>query len=1019
MLQFKLFMSRFSLWIGVFVLVCNLFPEEKTEFDSGYLKSLKWREIGPACTGGRIADIEAADENPHIIFVGAATGGIFKSKNNGVTWRPVFDAPGRSLSIGDIDIAPSDSKIIWVGTGESNSESEPASVGSGVYKSIDCGETWKYMGLKETYHIGRVAVHPKNTDIVFVAALGHTWGPNPERGLYRTRDGGISWQKVLYINPDVGVVDVAIEPDGHVLYAATYQRRRHAWGHLRGGPESGLYRSMDGGNTWEKLRKGLPEGKTGRIGIDISRSHPHIVYAVIENKDGGIFRSEDRGLSWTRVNKMNASTYWYGRVHIDPCNPDKIWVMGTNLSVSIDGGKTVTHEGSAKDIHVDHHTIWIDHKNTKHVILGNDGGLYISYDGGKSWGFIDNLPITQCYAIAVDYRNPYFVYCGLQDNGRWGIPSRTYSGLGILNSDAVYVGWGDGFCVAIDPEDHSVVFSESQHGVLTYWNLNTMEQKSIKPAPEDPEEKYRFNWRTPLVLSPHDSNILYFGGNKLFMTKDRGHKWEEISPDLTKNLDTKKRTIMGLKFTPKTFSTITAISESPVKAGLIYVGTDDGNVKFTSNHGNTWQNLTQRFEIPAERWVCDVQASRHSAGRAYAAFSGHMYDDYTPYIFKTEDFGRSWKNITGNMPVKAVVKAVAEHPCNPDLLFAGTHLGLFISIDGGENWVLSGGDLPPVAVNDIIVHRRDNDLILGTYGRGIYILDDIAMLEHLNQSVLSSPVYLFPPKNAVQFHATSRVVTLGEAKFSGQNPEYGALITYYLKDSPKGKNDKQLPVDELKVKIEILDKDENVVCVLDGPAEKGVNRVNWGLCYDTDTGPFVLPEEYTVKLIACDQESVQILKVRMDPRVKASRKELQERLDVGLVLVEIQHVQKLAQKIIKELEDEMKDINKLISQQDGVPVELSSRVKAISDKLSDVKKTFEPDRGSSASGFINQLRRSSTEPTLVQKRTVVSIFNKTNVNIEKLNSLLIQEIPGLQKELNSKGIRTALPKPIKLLKRKD
>lgn len=1060
----RFFSCSFFLLVTISISVYPLVAADSSNFNSDIFKHIKWREIGPANFGGRISDIEAVPENPKIIFVASASGGIFKSVNNGVTWKPVFDEEGTSLSIGDIAIAPSDPNIIWAGTGEPNNR-QSSSWGDGVYKSIDGGETWKYMGLKETYYIGRIVIHPRNPDFVYVAALGHLWGPNPERGLYRTKDGGKTWEKILFINKDTGAVDVAIERNGRVLYAAAYQRRRRAWGFVGGGPYSGLYRSMDGGDTWEKLSKGLPEGDTGRIGIDISKSHPNIVYAIVQNKNGGLFRSEDRGQTWTRMNKLNPRPSYYSQIRIDPLNPNKVWMLGSRLSVSIDGGKTFSvaaveirrsdrDKKAAENVHVDHHALWIDPKDPAHLLLGNDGGFYISYDGSKNYNFIDNLPIAQYYAIGIDNRDPYWIYGGTQDNGTWGIPSRTYSNrLGIRNSDVVNIADGDGFYVAVDPEDNTAIYAETQNGGLLFVDLETKEEKSLQPVPEDPKEEYRFNWNSPLILSPHNSNILYYGGNKLFKSVDRGHSWEEISTDLTLNQDWKKIPIMGVIRNENTlsrddgvahFGTTTTLCESPVQPGLIYVGTDDGNVQMTQDGGKSWQNLTEKFRLPGPRWVSRVLASHHGAGTAYVSFDGHQDDDFKPYIFKTTDFAKTWRNISGDMPDGMVVNALAEHPRNPNLLLAGTEFGLFISIDGGKKWVLAGGNLPRAPVDDIIINARDNDIILGTHGRGIVILDDIVMLEQLDSKVLDSEVYLFLPRKTTQYHDIKEVATdQGASEFSGANPDYGALITYSLKNDPppmeekptyekksdkaeKEKKDDSKPM----VKIVILDKEQNVVRELEGPDRKGFNRINWDLRYPLSfepraedeglfrrqKGPFALPGEYTIKLIARKQELIQKLQVRVDPRAKTTPEGLQARFEASMKVMEMQRTFVEAQTAIEEMDKEMKRIKEMVKDLEKVPEEIGDKIKNISEKLDKIKDFLKRGRRGPRSeiwSLARQLQASSSAPTQSQLRKMQHLMTKVIEIVEKVNVLLTQEFPELQTQLDKSGIRPVIPKPIK------
>lgn len=1055
----------FFISITLSISISSVVAGDSSEFNSDLFKHVKWRQIGPANFGGRIDDIEAVPDNPKIIFIAAASGGIFKTVNNGVTWKPVFDEEGTSLSIGDLAIAPSDSNIIWAGTGEPNNR-QSSSWGDGVYKSVDGGETWQYMGLKETHHIGRIVIHPQNPDIVYVAAMGHLWGPNPERGLYRTKDGGKNWENVLFINNDTGVVEVAMESNGRVIYAGAYQRRRRAWGFVGGGPHSGLYRSMDRGDTWDKLSKGLPQGDTGRIGVDISQSHPHIVYAIVQNKDGGVFRSEDRGQSWAKMSSINPRPSYYSQIRVDPINPNKVWVLGSPLSVSIDEGKEFTiaaveirrsaaQQKAAENVHVDHHALWIDPNDPDHLLLGNDGGLYISYDNSKHWDFIDNLPLAQYYAIGVDNRDPYWIYGGTQDNGTWGIPCRTYSSrLGIRNSDVVNIANGDGFYAAIDPKDYKVVYAETQGGRLLFVDLETKEEKSLQPVPEGSEEEYRFNWNSPLMLSPHDSDILYFGGNRLFKTSDRGHSWEVISPDLTQDQDWKKIPIMGIVRDDNTlsrddgvssFGTITTISESPLQAGLIYVGTDDGNVQMTQDGGKTWQNLTEKFRLPGARWVSRVLASFHGAGTAYVCFDGHQDDDFKPYIFQTTDFGKTWKSISEGMPDGMAVNVLAEHPRNADLLLAGTEFGLFITIDEGKSWILAGESLPRVPVDDIVIQARENDIVLGTHGRSIIILDDISMLETLNEKVLDSEAHLFPPRDAIQFHDRMEVATdQGAREFSGKNPDYGALITYYLKSDPppqekvstKGEEDEEeskKQEEKPKVKIVILDKEEKVVREMQGPDRKGFHRINWdlhhslsftpreagGAVFARQTGPFVLPGEYTVKLMARDMELVQKVQVKIDPLAKTNPEALQARLEASMEVMEMERVSREAQKTVDEMKKEIKRIEEMVKEKENGPEEVKDRIQDISKKMDEIGEILKTGRRSLQSeigGLRRQLQASSSAPTQSQLWKKKHLSAKLEEGIQKINGLITVEFPELQSLLKKYDIRPVFPKVIKLKK---
>lgn len=1038
--------SKHSL-AGTILLLClllfftnNIFLGLDLELTSDLLKHITWRGIGPAAFGGRIDDIEAVVQNPNIIFVGAASGGIFKSKDNGMTWKPVFDEKGTSLSIGDIAIAPSDPAIIWAGTGEAN-QRQSSSWGDGVYKSLDGGETWMFMGLKDTHHIGRIVIHPQNPDIVYVAALGHQWGGNLERGLFRTTDGGMTWKKILYINEFTGIVDVAMEQNGRILYAAAYQRLRKAWGFIGGGPNSALYRSMDGGETWIKLSKGFPEGDVGRIGVDISLSHPHIVYAFIEHDEkGGLYRSEDRGESWTWMNSLNRYPAYYGQVRVDPFNPNKVWALFQPLYLSIDGGKTFTSEGIYNRVHSDHHALWINPGNPDHLLLGTDGGFYMSYNGSRTWAFIDNLPIAQFYAIGIDNRDPYWVYGGAQDNGTFGLPSRTFTRLGIQNSDILCVAYGDGFYVVVDPRNPNQIYTENQEGRLLFKDIATNEERVIRPAPEDFKEEYRWNWNCPLVISPHDPSVLYYGGNRLLKTSDKGQSWEVISPDLSKNLDWMSIPFMGFKRSPEIlkkdtagigpkplsrdygiehYGTITTISESPLQPNLIYVGTDDGNVQLTLDGGKTWQNLTGRFPLSGPRYVTRVLASKASAGTAYVTFDGHYDDDFKPYIFKTTDFGKVWKSIAGDIPEGMTVNVLAEHPRNPNLLFAGTEFGLFISINGGVNWILAGANLPRVPIDDIVVNARDNDLILGTHGRGFYILDDIAMLEHMNKIVLESESYLFPPRVAIQYFEKRPRPDPGTAEFSGPNPEYGALLTYYLKDGPPTGNGTQ---HKSQVKIKILDDAGHVIRELEGPDRKGLNRISWDLRYPLSfdptgvggayydrKGPFVLPAEYTVKLIARSKEQAAKLNVRMDPALEASPETLQARFEASMTASDLQRAFVEGRKVAQEMEKEIDRIRKILKTQKQLSGEVQARVDQIGHIVAELKHEFRGGWGPLEPEFAimelaGSLQTSTYPPNQSQLRTMERYLTILKDNFAKINNLIEKGFPELQRMLFETGL---------------
>jgi photosystem II stability/assembly factor-like uncharacterized protein len=1001
-----------------------------------------WRHIGPASFGGRIDDIEAVADDPRIIFVGTASGGIFRSRNNGVTWDPVFDAYGTALSIGDIAIAPSDPNVIWAGTGEANSR-QSSTWGDGVYRSLDGGTTWRHMGLRETQTIGRIVIDPRDPNVVFVAAAGHLWGPNEQRGLYRTKDAGKTWQKVLGVDENTGAVDVAIDRDGRTVLAATYQRRRRAWGFAGGGPGSALWRSLDGGDTWERLTNGLPTGNTGRIGIDISKSDPNIVFAVIENKNGGVFRSADRGTTWTRQNAIDPRPSYYSQIRVDPQHPDHVWLLGTPLYVSNDGGKNFSSDSTYERIHVDHHALWIDPRRPEHMMLGNDGGLYFTYDGARHWDFVDNLPIGQFYDIAIDTRDPYWIYGGAQDNGTWGVPSRTFAKVGITNTDVVNIAYGDGFQTAVDPRDPRVIYANSQSGRAYVVDLETREEKGITPLSSDRKEKYRFNWNTAIQLSPNDPNTYYFGGNKLFRTTDRGTTWKEISPDLTRNQDWKKLPL-GTGVPPRDanmpsrddgvsdYGTITTISESPKAPGTIYVGTDDGNFQMTSDGGAHWTDLTARLRLPAARWVSKVLASRHRARTAYVCFDGHNDDDMKPYMFETSDGGATWTSIAGDLPDGIVVKTLEEDPRNPSLLFAGTEFGLYWTYDGGRHWQIASGNMPRVIVDRIIVNERNNDLVLGTHGRSIIVLDDIAPLEAGDPVASSEEVQLFPIRSATEIYEWRMLPFPGSAKFAAPNPPTGALVSYMLKDaapvtmagaavSPartaRSASDSAITADTGRtVKLQVFGADGALVQEMTGPSGKGIHRVVWDLRYQfkvpppadeegwfgTLRAPYVLPGEYTVKLMANGREVSQKVQVRADPRVNPTTDALRARIDAGMKIGELNRAFVDGAKLFERIDAEAGRLHAALKESRSSPATAAadSALRDVATRLDSLRPRFRAQGFGSPMGrafdLLGALEASSSAPTEAQRRLLDHLTTELRENIEQLNELASKTMVGVR-----------------------
>lgn len=866
--------------------------------DDPLLKSFRWRSIGPASMGGRIDDIEVVESDPFIIYVGFATGGLWKSVNNGTTWEPVFDTY-TTHSIGDVAIFQPDPNIIWVGTGEPNNR-QSSSFGDGVYKSTDGGKTFANVGLRETQSIGRIVLDPKDPNVAYVAAVGHLFGPNRERGIYKTVDGGKTWTNVKFIDEDTGFTDIVIDPsDGKTLLAASYQRRRTAWGFNGGGPGSGIWKSVDAGRTWTRLTgNGLPTKTMGRIGLDICRSNPNVIYAQIEleaprpaaaaggapaqapgqqaaaapqppnPERSGIWRSNDKGKTWTIVSNQNNRPMYYSQIRVDPNNPEIVYTGGVNFMKSTDGGKTFRAvQGLA---HVDHHAIWINPKNSNHLLVGNDGGLDVTYDQGATWEFLNTIPAGQFYAVAADMRKPYYVYGGLQDNGTWGGPSAVRTSSGIANADWFRIGGGDGFYVQVDPTDHNTVYVESQNGALSRLDLRTGRRVSIRPrapagargrgagaaappteptpelpsaamqaifgaaagnvVPRPPEgEQYRFNWSTPVILSPHNPRIVYMGGNRLFTSRDRGDTWT-ASPDLTKQIDRDTLSIMGVRGDQPMLSkndgvanygNITTISESPVIPGVLWVGTDDGNIQLSRDGGATWTNVADNVPgLPSRTYqVSRVEASHFDAATCYLSIDGHRADDLKPYVYVTRDFGQTWKSIAANLPL-GNVNVIKEDPKNRNLLYLGTEFALYISLDGGGEWKRFMTGMPTVRIDDVLVHPRDNDLIVGTHGRSIYILDDITPLQQLTAEALQADVHLFDVRPAVQWlqDVTLERVWGGAKHFLGENPRPGTAISYYLKAPAAG-----------EVKIAVLDYEGKVVRDLSGTRDAGLNRVQWDL----------------------------------------------------------------------------------------------------------------------------------------------------------------------------------------------
>lgn len=805
--------------------------------DSVLVQTLSFRSIGPAVMSGRIADIAVANTTPGrggrlgtVIYLATATGGVWKSTNAGVSWTPVFDSV-RTGSIGTVAVAPSNANVVWVGTGEAQNM-RSSSWGTGVYKSTDGGRTWSGPMLPRSQHIGRIAIDPRDPDVVYVAAVGPLWAPGGERGLYKTTDGGRTWTNTRDISPYTGFTEVVIDhanPD--VVYAASYMRERRAYSFLPAGPESGIWKSTDAGRTWTQLTNGLPRGEVGRIGISVCSSRPSTVYAVIHapGNTGGVFRTDDAGANWRQVTPNNSTAWFYGQVRCDPTDAEHVWRLGPSSQHSLDGGRTWSTFPPAGGVHADHHAMWINPEAPEHILYGTDGGLYITWDRGQTWDHVQNLPVSQFYAISVDDTQPFYnVFGGLQDNQSWGGPSRTRNTFGPTNADWFRMAGGDGFYSVPDAWDNNIVYTESQNGGLIRYDVRTGQTKNIRPVPR-PQERHRYNWSAPIVSSRHTPRTVYFGANYVFRSTDRGDSWVTISPDLTRAIDRNvlpmrgsvpDSSALGRHEGTAEFGNITSIDESPLRAGLLVVGTDDGVVAVTRDGGRTWHR-TERFPtVPETTYVSRVIFSNAAEGTVYATMDGHRSNDFTPYVLKSTDYGRTWTSITGNLPDGHALQVVREHPRQPNLLFVGTEFGVYFTVDGGTNWTPLTSGIPGVPVHDLAIQARHNDLVVGTHGRGIYILDDLAPLEHLARARQAPVAYLFPVRDELLFLPNgSRTTGMGTSGFVGQNPPPGAKLAYLLRQAPAG----------ARVSLEIVDAAGTVVRELPAERNPGLYRPVWDM----------------------------------------------------------------------------------------------------------------------------------------------------------------------------------------------
>jgi photosystem II stability/assembly factor-like uncharacterized protein len=1055
-------------------------PPAPSTMPAETFSGLRARSIGPAVTSGRVMTIAVDPSNKAVIYIGAASGGVWKSVNGGASWQPVFDSQG-SFSIGWVSIDARHPNVVWVGTGERNAQRSVA-YGDGVYKSEDGGGSWTNVGLRSSEHIGRIVIDPKDSDTVYVAAQGPLWSPGGDRGLYKTADGGKTWIQVLKLSENTGVSDVVLDPrNPDVIVASAYQRRRHFFTLIDGGPECAIHRSTDGGKTWRKVGTGLPDDELGRIGLAISPVNPEVLYANVEaaNGHGGIFRSADNGVTWQKRMDYNGGAMYYGDIFADPVNVDRVYIPDVVFQVSDDGGKSM-HSLGQRNMHVDNHVIWVDPENPDHLLVGNDGGLYRSLDRGATWLFFENLPLPQYYDVDVDNAAPFYnVYGGLQDNSSLGGPSRTRSVHGILNQDWFVTQGGDGFVSRVDPEDPNTIYAELQHGVIVRYDKRTGERIGIQPQEEKGGSPLRWNWDAPFIISPHSHTTLYLASQFVYRSEDRGSTWKTVSPDLTRQIDRNTLSVMGKVWGPDAvakntstapYGNISAIAESPRKEGLLYVGTDDGLIQVSDDRGGHWQKIDRLPGTPANAYVARIRASQHDAATVYAAVENHQNGDFAPYLLKSTDAGRTWVSITGDLPARGSTYAIAEDHVDPRLLFAGTEFAAYWSRDGGQHWLKIGG-IPTVAVRDIAIQKRENDLVLGTFGRGIYIVDDYSPVRLTKPDDLAAAACLYPVRDAVLYVPTQQYglpgkAFLGELPYAGQNPPYGAVFTYHLKDGLKTLKQKRAdaekaaekagqPIrypsaDELRAEAEeeppailltVIDAAGKPVRTFSGPAEKGVQRAAWDLRApahqlppnrprseleelfgDPLVGPFVIPGTYSVALsqrvggVVSPLAGPLTFNVTMDPQGVQTMADHSARWQFQEKLQALRRAVAGLLELANNTHARLEAIKRALDATPAAPRALHDQPRAFEKRLNSVLVELQGDRalGSRSvqtpvaiSERVNtisaEMSRTLGRPTATHEQQYQIASELLGAQRLKIRELVENEIPALEKELERVG----------------
>ncbi len=974
-----------------------LSQEETTDStQTNNYSGLKWRSIGPAFTSGRIADFAVNPDNCSEYYVAVASGNIWKTTNRGITFKPIFDSYG-SYSIGCLAIDPNNPNVVWAGTGENNHQ-RALGYGDGVYKTIDGGNSWENMGLKDSRQIGKIVIDPRNSNIVFVAAEGSVWGSGGERGLYKTTDGGKTWKKVLEISKHTGVTEVVFDPrNPDLMYATSEQRRRHTFTKIGGGPESAVYRSTDAGETWNKIMKGLPSVDIGGMGLAISPANPEIIYLSMEAAEnkGGFFRSINRGASWEKMSDRNASGQYFNEIFCDPIDENKVYLMDVFSVVTKDGGKTWKKIGNAGR-HVDDHAMWINPKNTDNFLIGGDGGIYETFDGGKTYDFKENLPVTQFYRVFVDNSEPfYYVYGGTQDNSSMGGPSQTLSADGIVSSDWFVTNGGDGFWSAVDPEDPNTVYAESQYAGMVRYNRKTKESVFIRPEPREGELTYKWNWDTPLFISPYKHTRIYCAANKVFRSEDRGNTWEVISDDLTSQTDRNTWKVMDKYWSidavakdrsTSLWGTLVSLSESPVQENLIYSGSDDGIISVTEDAKN-WTKYSSFPDVPEYTYVTDIVPSKFDANVVFAAFNNHKRDDFKPYILMSKNKGKTWTSIAGNLPKRGSIHSIEQDFKDPNLLFVGTEFGVFFTNDLGKNWTQLKSGIPTISVEDITIQEREEDLVVATFGRGFYILDDYSPLRSNLKSNFDKEAEIFPIKDSKLFVKSRSRYGQGATYFKADNPKFGAVFTYYLKDVPKmlksirhekekklfkeGEKIPQPSNEELRkeknetapyLMFTIKDLEGNVIRKLTTKAKKGLNREVWDLRYESTyplsekdkfnpaskpkSSTLVMPGKYFVKLSLFSREGEKELagpvEFNVVPLIK-QKNITEKRKELVAFQIKINNLSRTivgTESYLKELIDKVDKIKQAIITTPKVPNSLLKDAERIAAELDNLSQKF-------------------------------------------------------------------------------